>query len=191
MPRGIFERKAKTQAQLEARFWSKVSKTSTCWIWNKALVRGYGHCFWQGRYRIAHIVAYELLIGPVPKGLELDHKCRVTSCVNPAHLEPVTHRENVIVRGVGPFAQRARQTHCLRGHEFTPKNTYIHKSRGVRVCRTCHRDRVNAAGKRQRQSETPDQRAKRLDYFRNLRHTQEYKDKFNAYRRAARRKQSK
>lgn len=123
-------------------FWAKVEKTETCWNWLAALTNGYGHLHWQGKDKLAHILSYELLVGPVPEGLELDHKCRNTRCVNPEHLEPVTHRVNVIVRGVGPFAKRARQTHCLRGHAFTASNTYIHRSRRVRICRTCHRDRV-------------------------------------------------
>jgi hypothetical protein len=136
----------------EQKFWQKVVKTLGCWIWTGAKRgrMGHGHCQWRGRMKGAHIVAYELLVGLVPDGLDLDHTCRNPACVNPAHLEPVTHRENVIVRGTGPFAQRARQTHCLRGHEFTPENTYIHKSRGVRVCRKCHAARVRAAYKKKR-----------------------------------------
>lgn len=84
----------------------------------------------------AHVACYELLIGPVPEGKELDHLCRNPSCVNPDHLEPVTHKVNM-ERG-----ERARQTHCVNGHEFTPENTRIKKN-GCRTCKACDRDRHN------------------------------------------------
>lgn len=136
--------RTRTDDEAVAAFWAKVRKTRSCWVWTGAkLSFGYGHLLWRGRYRVAHHVAYELLIGPVPDGLVTDHLCRNPACVNPEHLEPVIQRVNVIDRGSGPFAQRARQTHCKRGHEFSEANTYIHKSRGVRICRTCHRDRVS------------------------------------------------
>jgi hypothetical protein len=79
------------------RFWRKVNKTETCWLWTAGKAYwGYG---WFGvAHRtpvLAHRYSWELANGPVPEGLELDHLCRVTACVNPAHLEPVTHAENV------------------------------------------------------------------------------------------------
>ena len=84
---------------------------------------------------MAHRVAYELTNGPIPDGLELDHLCRVRHCVNPSHIEAVTHRENTL-RGTGPIPHRARQSHCKHGHEFTPENTY-RLPNGCRHCRTC------------------------------------------------------
>jgi hypothetical protein len=115
---------------LMTRFWAKVEKTDGCWLWTGALDgNGYGQIT-SGRrgsgHLPAHRVAYEFLVGPIPDGMELDHVwergCRSTACVNPAHLEPVTHRENVL-RGNSPMAQQARQTHCKHGHEFTAENT--------------------------------------------------------------------
>lgn len=130
------------------RFWSKVEKTDSCWLWKGSRgPLGYGHIFWRGQWPAAHRVAYELSVGPIPARLVLDHLCRNPSCVNPAHLEPVTTRENTM-RGVGPAPRRAAQTHCLRGHELAGDNVYIHKSRRVRVCRTCHRNRVREASRR-------------------------------------------
>lgn len=81
---------------LASRFWLRVHKTDDCWLWTSTLRRGYGR-FWiaPGRFVPAHRFAYELLVGPIPEGLELDHLCRNPACVNPAHLDPVTHRENV------------------------------------------------------------------------------------------------
>jgi hypothetical protein len=94
-----------------------------CWIWQGRLnPDGYGQAAELRRRGLpgsAHAVAYVLLKGPVPKGLELDHLCRVRACINPDHLEPVTHHENMR-RGV-----QATKTHCKRGHEFTPENTKI------------------------------------------------------------------
>lgn len=109
-----------------------------CWIWEGALTTdGYGHLLWRGKIRLVHRVVYELLVGPIPESLTLDHLCRVRSCANPAHVEPVTHRVNIL-RGEGIAALHARQTHCIHGHEFTPENTARTKG-GQRQCRECHR----------------------------------------------------
>lgn len=82
----------------EERFWSKVVRDDDglkCWPWLASTVHGYGQINRDGRPRMAHRVAYELLVGPIPEGLDLDHLCRTHCCVNPAHLEPVTRGENV------------------------------------------------------------------------------------------------
>lgn len=93
-------------------------RPSGCWEWTGAVdLNGYGVVYGNGRMRKAHRVLYEKANGTVPHGLELDHLCRNRKCVNPDHLEPVTHRENIL-RGVGTAASRARQTHCKHGHEF-------------------------------------------------------------------------
>jgi hypothetical protein len=81
---------------------------------------------------------WEHLVGPVPDGLELDHLCRNPGCVNPDHLEPVTHKENML-RGFNPSATNARKTHCHKGHFFDAENTYI-ATTGARRCRTCLRE---------------------------------------------------
>lgn len=110
---------------------------SGCLIWLGAVVRGgYGTIKIEGKRRVAHGIAYELHKGIVPAGLELDHLCRTPSCINPNHLEAVTHRENML-RGNTLAAHHAAQTHCLRGHELTEENTYLRVSRNGRYCRIC------------------------------------------------------
>ncbi len=124
-----------TSLTLMERFWAKVDKAeSGCWNWTASLRNGgYGQFRVGDVVNLAHRFYYEHVRGPVPVGLELDHLCRNRTCVNPDHLEPVTHTENM---------QRATrlQTHCRQGHEFRPDNLYINKrggSRAHRVCRTC------------------------------------------------------
>lgn len=123
--------------ELADRFWSYVHKTDGCWLWTGGLMnKGYG-TFWAGRSLRAHRVAYELCIGPIPEGLTLDHLCRVRRCVNPAHLEPVTIRENVM-RGEGITAALAARDYCVNGHPLTGDNLRI-DAHGHRRCRTCGR----------------------------------------------------
>ena len=111
-----------------------------CWLWTGCLRRGYGKMalktgVWVSAYRWA----YEHFIGPIPAGLHLDHLCRVPRCVNPNHLEPVTHAEN---------HRRARKTHCLRGHPLNETTTYWSPRYRIRQCRACQRARY--AEKRRR-----------------------------------------
>ncbi|MFI7072082.1 HNH endonuclease signature motif containing protein [Micromonospora sediminicola] len=109
-----------------------------CRLWRRGTSHdGYAQVSYRGVDSYAHRVAYELLRGPVPEGLQLDHLCRVRHCVNPDHLQPVTHRVNTL-RGDGPTAINAAKSHCDNGHEFTAESTYRH--RGRRQCRICNRE---------------------------------------------------
>lgn len=109
-----------------------------CWKWTRATNLGYGRInVGNGIIRQAHRVSYEEFIGPVPSGLVLDHLCRNRACINPAHLEPVTNKENII-RGTGFCAVNAAKTSCLRGHPLAGENVRISRN-GERLCRTCAR----------------------------------------------------
>lgn len=140
--------KALTDAQKE-RFWSRVAVAgpNECWLWTGA-TRGGGYGVLQANCVTftAHRLAYELLRGPIPDGLTLDHLCRNKACVNPAHLDPVALRENIL-RSDGVTAVNARKTHCVNGHLLAGDNLYRHP-RGDRVCRACGRDRAREAYQR-------------------------------------------
>ena len=120
------------------RFLRHTAVTDNCWTWTGSLARGYGRFFVDGKSLFAHRFAYEHYVGPIPEGLELDHLCRNTACVNPAHLEPVTHAEN-IRRGDVALGIRSAKSHCKNGHEFTPENTVPRLRNGAvhRRCRKC------------------------------------------------------
>ena len=133
---------------------SKIDRTSTCWLWTAAKDRhGYGVVRWDKKAMRAHRTVYFLLVGRTD--LELDHLCRVRSCVNPAHLEPVQHAENV-ARGMSGKVQSAHWAlprNCPRGHSLSGPNLYTHYNQRLkrlnRQCRECKRTskvRRRAAG---------------------------------------------
>lgn len=141
-----------TARPLAERFWPKVDKRGPdeCWPW-KAVKNnmGYGQTSAGGRHLLAHRVAYELLVGPIPEGLVIDHVrargCTRTDCVNPAHLEPVTYQVNSQRGETGKArgAQMRARTHCPKGHPYDGLNTY-HRSSGARGCRVCRAACVRA-----------------------------------------------
>ena len=131
------------------RFWAKVNKEGPipenrpdlgpCWDWLGATIIGYG-VFGRGPQKLVHRLSYEIFVGPIPYGLQIDHLCRNRSCLNPDHLEAVTGTENQY-RSMSPTGLNARKTHCKRGHPFDERNTRIGKD-GSRNCRTCARAAV-------------------------------------------------
>jgi hypothetical protein len=134
--------------RLPAKFWSKVriDADTGCWLW-KAGTNVYGY----GAFRItetgkvvrSHRLAYEVLVGEIPPGLEIDHLCRVRACLNPAHLEPVTHKENMRRSPMQPVmaARNRAKTHCPSGHEYGGDNLVIAADGVNRLCRICRREK--------------------------------------------------
>lgn len=117
---------------LEERFWQKVDcrEADECWEWKAAkYTNGYGIIRDGSKIRSAHRLSYALAHGEIPEGLVIDHLCLNKGCVNPAHLEAVTHRENTL-----RYTQTI--TACPKGHEYDEANTYIDRN-GARVCRKC------------------------------------------------------
>lgn len=128
--------------KLPSKFWERVRPEphTGCWLWTGALCRsGYGRFRFSGEL-YAHRVAYRELVGDYPEGTESDHLCRVRNCVNPTHIEAVTHRVNTgrAFKVPGGGDERNRQkTHCPHGHEYTGDNLYVNPKSGRRTCRTC------------------------------------------------------
>lgn len=122
------------------RFDAKWSLSGGCWQWLAAIdAHGYGRFSVGGRMKLAHRIAYEMFVAPIPRGLDLDHICRNRACVNPAHLEPVTRSEN-LSRSPLMGVKNIGKTHCPRGHEYSAENTRFNTS-GARNCRECERSR--------------------------------------------------
>ena len=126
-------------------FADKVLVGDGCWEYTGYRGRhGYGvvnrgvHTKAGGKLKKAHQLMYELMVGPIPEGTELDHLCRAKHCIRPSHLEPVDHRTNLL-RGEAPAAINARKTHCKRGHELVPENL-LQRPSGVRACKLCKRE---------------------------------------------------
>lgn len=120
---------------------------SGCWLWiGSTNWRGYGEFSIAGRLVGAHRAAHELLKGPIPEGLTIDHLCRVRCCVNPDHLEAVPHRINLL-RASTFNARNAAITHCPQGHPYAGSNLILRKQRAGRACRECKN-----ANQRQRRS---------------------------------------
>lgn len=121
----------------QERLMVKIEKVNGHWMWRGATDGDgrYGSFYYKGKNRRSHRVTYEMFIGPIPDGLVIDHKCRVTLCCNPDHLQVVTQYENIML-GEAIQSKNAKKTHCKRGHEFNLVNTYI-MTNGGRQCRPC------------------------------------------------------
>ncbi len=137
--------KVELTIEKSAEFWSKIrrSEVNRCWNWTGAnhktkcgLIYGIFHM--KRKQYQPHRISYEQLVGEIPDGLVIDHKCRNTLCVNPSHLEPVTNVENVM-RGNGSGAINARRTHCDRGHPLSGENLRIDPKTGKRACFECRK----------------------------------------------------
>lgn len=123
---------------LADRLMRRVNKDAGgCWVWTGARSNGYGRVQVDGTTRIAHRVAFETFVGPIPDDLPLDHLCENRACINPEHLEPVTDTEN-------KRRSMWNKTACRNGHAYDAENTVIDAS-GARRCRTCRREQGRSA----------------------------------------------
>lgn len=124
-----------TELEIRRKLESRISKTGECWIYGNG--KRYGSIIIDGKNKRAHRVYYELTVGPIPEGLQLDHLCRNIACVRPDHLEPVTNQENTR-RGLSGVLRNPENV-CKRGHLLSPDNCYYwQQSSGLqRKCRTC------------------------------------------------------
>ncbi len=111
-----------------------------CWVWaHSKSGSGYGEFCVNNKVYSTHCFIYEYYHGSINPNLEIDHLCRNQLCVNPLHLEQVTHQQNVL-RGISPAARGAKKTHCPQGHEYTPENTCVSSGRHCLTCArvSCH-----------------------------------------------------
>ena len=134
--------RTRTQAQDLERLLGKIQiDTATgCWCWLGQIEDGYGRITMQRKNWLAHRASYILHGREIPEGLEVDHLCKNTRCVNPEHLEAVPGRVNN-ARSSSMSASYARRTACKNGHEYTADSHRIDPTSGARKCRVCERER--------------------------------------------------
>jgi hypothetical protein len=113
-----------------------------CWLWQGAPgSTGYGVFYWRRKPISAHRVAYTIYKGEIPQGLEIDHLCRVRLCVNPEHLEAVTHQVNIL-RGETFAAKNARKAYCPHGHAYDAANTLRYRECNRQRCKIAYQNRT-------------------------------------------------
>lgn len=162
--------KVNIDRKLLSRVFSKIAvstehfyNNTPCWDWTGYLIGGYGRFHYQGADHVAHRFIYQMLVEPVNPDRHCDHLCRRRQCVNPAHVEIVTHRENVI-RGVSLIAKYAQSEYCVNGHKKPEHPT----SEGFRRCAECRKQK----------------NARAALAFKNLPFDHPKKEKYRAYQRA-------
>lgn len=127
---------------LKERILSNIKTDSNgCWIWQLSKEKkGYGRMKVNYKTLMAHRVSYEAFVKNIPEGLQIDHLCKNTSCVNPDHLEPVTAKENLHRSSLTDRWKAKKQiSHCPQGHEYTESNTLIKKNAWGNDCRNCRK----------------------------------------------------
>jgi hypothetical protein len=139
-----------SQAHVIARLQRHIKIVDGCWVWTGAMnpQTGYSVTHYHDesnklRLSSGHRVSYMTYIGAIPTGMDLDHLCQNKACVNPDHLEPVPHKVNMLRAKHSPAYKNSIKTHCVRGHEYTPENTYRKPGNNTRNCLICRRASAN------------------------------------------------
>lgn len=134
--RGLPRQRVANGAPMSERIELHTDRSGDHWLWTAHIgIGGYGRLTVGGKLLYAHRVSYETYVGPIPEGMQLDHLCRVTQCVKPSHLEPVTAQTNVR-RGTSPGAKALRRENCLHGHPYAEHGMVVS---GRRICGLCKR----------------------------------------------------
>lgn len=124
---------------------TKKDGATGCWVWQGHTSDGYGRVSVGGHNRRAHRICYELMVGRIPDGMEIDHLCRNRACINPSHLEPVTKAVNIARSSPYRVPANSRKTHCPKGHAYAGDNLLIYN--GWRYCGTCLKSRKESLRK--------------------------------------------
>lgn len=150
-PGRLSRNRAEVIEALASKF--EIDPDTECWRWTEGLTpQGYARFSWKRTdgvlFSAGHRVVMAALGFPLPRGMVIDHLCRVRECINPDHLEVVTSRENVMRSPITLATINSSKTHCPQGHAYDDKNTTVvrHTTRSAigRVCRACMRDRYAA-----------------------------------------------
>lgn len=153
-----FSEKEKTIIQKRIIKYTKIDEKTGCWIWvggKRNKNQNYGVLFFNKRSAYAHRLSYEVFIGPIENGLDCCHTCDREECVNPGHIWIGTHQENLIDCVIKKRHHQAKKTHCIRGHEFTKKNTVIkfRNDRNGNIERSCKKCRISDQRRRYHESD--------------------------------------
>lgn len=135
---GDASRLIRNRVSLFERLLSYSVKFGSCWLWTSSIDRGgYGRLSWRGRLHGAHRLSYRFFRGHIDATMELDHLCKTRHCINPYHLEPVTHAENV---RRGDAWKISLRSHCSNGHELSVDNLSFRSiNKKWRICKECMR----------------------------------------------------
>lgn len=135
-------------ASVVERFWDKVrvGGPNHCWLWSGTpTYQGYGQLKVGRSSVLAHRIAYEIGVGPIPPGQEVSHRCPNYHCMNWRHLKAGSHGEHMQWNNAGENHYAAEITHCPSGHLYDAQNTYRYGPNGIwRRCRACHREEALA-----------------------------------------------
>lgn len=126
---------------------AEIRGPNECWLWRGTISqRGYGRFIFKGKTKTAHRVSFELVKGPIPTGLVIDHMCRNKICINPGHLRAVTPKTNTL-SGISVTAVNSRKKKCKRGHPLSGYNLILKKKAGRVVnARSCTATNINRNG---------------------------------------------